>query len=84
MEIVIKKVFQHPMINNGKKEITPIKINGETLKECFVKVYEYERGSRYNNYQYYDFEDLEIKKEYYEWKKTGVTISMYYGGGVVD
>lgn len=84
MEIIIKSVFQHPMLNNGRKKITPIIINGKSLKECFVKVYDYERSARYNNYLYYDFEDLEIKKAYYEWKKTGVTIDMFYGGGVVD
>ena len=84
MEIIIKEVFSHPMINGGKKEITKLVIQGDNYEQCFKKIYDYERSARYNNYVYYDFDDLNLKETYKEWKKTSVTISMYYGGGVVD
>lgn len=84
MKIVLKEIFNHPLITNGKNKIKEHIINADTLEECFKEIYSYERGSRYNNFVYHEMEDLEIRKQYMEWKKTGITVDLYYGGGVVD
>ena len=65
-------------------KITKIIIEGNTFDECFRKKYELDRGDRYNNYQYHEFEDDELKTKYMEWKEKNETINLYYGGGVVD
>ena len=59
-------------------------VKGKTLKECFEQTYPSERSLRYCNGYYIRFKDKDIHEKYNEWKKTGVTIEMYYGGGVVD
>ena len=84
MKIVVKEIFNHPLATSGKDKIYKHIITADTFEECCVKIYELERGSRYNNFVRYDFMDLDVKKAYHEWKKDGVTIDLYYGGGVVD
>lgn len=84
MEIIIKEVFKHPMFNNGETTITKLVIKGNNYEQCFKSIYDYERSARYNNYVYYDFDNSKLKEAYKEWKKNNVTISMYYGDGVVD
>lgn len=64
--------------------VKTFKVNGNTLKECFEKAYPTERSLRYCSGYCIRFKDPDIHKKYLEWKKTGVTIEMYYGGGVVD
>lgn len=84
MEIIINEIFNHTILTNGKDKITRKIINEETLDKCFRKVYELERSARYNNYVYHKFVDENIEKIYYEWKQKNETITLYYGGGVVD
>ena len=59
-------------------------VTGETLEECFKKIYSNERSLRYCNGYWIELKEKELHKKYTEWKKTGVTIEMYYGNGVVD
>ena len=59
-------------------------IIGNTLEECFKKAYPYERSLRYCNGYWTEFEDKDINSKYKEWKRTGVSIEMYYGNGTVD
>lgn len=59
-------------------------IDGKTKDECFRKVYDEVRHLRYCNDYRVQFVNKEIQKEFMEWRKTNVTIGMYYGGGVVD
>lgn len=59
-------------------------VEAKTKEECFKEIYPYERTLRYCNGYYIRINDSELEKEYLEWKKTGVDIMMYYGGGVVD
>lgn len=57
---------------------------GNTLEEIFPKVYAFERSSRYDNARRYEITDPGIHKEYQNWKRTGITIQMYYGNATVD
>lgn len=59
-------------------------VSGSTLEECFKAAYPTERSLRYCFGYYIKFKDSKIDEQYREWKKNGVTIMMYYGGGVVD
>lgn len=71
--------------NGYKDEIYKTHIvKGNTLKECFPKVYDFERSARYDNARRYEIADPELHKAYQNWKQTGVTIKMYYGSATVD
>lgn len=59
-------------------------IEGETKHDCFVKAYGEVRSLRYCNGYTVRFFEPDIQEEFMEWRKTNVTIEMYYGGGVVD
>ena len=59
-------------------------VKGKTLKECFEETYPSDRSLRYCNGYRIQFKDKDIHEKYKEWKRTGVTIEMYYGNGVVD
>ena len=84
MEIIINKIFNHCILTKGLDRIERKVIKGDTLKECFLQIYELERSARYNNYLNYDFVNPDMKKAYREWKNKNETIELYYGGGVVD
>lgn len=84
MEIIVKEIREHYTFASDKRQIIKKTIVGETLENCFKTFYSFERGARYNNFLYYSFFDENLEKQYLEWKKTNETISMYYGGGVVD
>lgn len=71
--------------DRSKEHIVEIyEVNGDTLEECFKNAYPYERSLRYCNGYWIEFETKELNDKYREWKKEGVDIMMYYGGGVVD
>ena len=59
-------------------------IKGNTLEECFPKVYAFERSSRYDNARRYEITDKELHNAYLNWKQHSVTIDMYYGNATVD
>lgn len=84
MEIIVKEIREHYTYARDKRQTIKKTIVGETLEECFKTLYSFERSARYNNHLYYGFFDEDLEKQYLEWRKNNVTISMYYGGGVVD
>ena len=59
-------------------------VKGNTLEECFPKVYAFERMARYDNARRYEIADVDLHETYLKWKVHGVTIDMYYGSGTVD
>lgn len=59
-------------------------ITGETIEDCFGKVYGMRRSGRYDSARRYDFEDAELENKYSDWKSKHQTIEMYYGSAVVD
>lgn len=59
-------------------------IEGKELENIFKRVYPSDRSLRYCNGYRIQFADKTVHKLYNEWKKTGVTIEMYYGNGTVD
>ena len=59
-------------------------VEGDTMTDCFKRMYESERAARYCNGTSYRFRDENIQKAYKEWKQHGVTFEMYYGNATVD
>ena len=59
-------------------------ITGETIEECFKKVYGMRRSGRYDSARRYDFEDMELEEKYIQWKSRNENIEMYYGSGIID
>ena len=85
MKIVVDEILNHFSITKGKDQIVKTHIvESDSVEDCYKKIYALERESRYDNYRRYDFRDLDIKNSYQNWRQHGVTIEMYYGGGVVD
>lgn len=72
---------------NGYKDevVKTHTVEADTKEELFKKIYAFERSSRYDNARHYTILDETISKEYRDWKANGgVTIDLYYGGGIVD
>lgn len=84
MQIIINEIFNHPVLTRGKDKITKKIISGDSLKECYEKIYKLERSARYNNYLRYKFIDIEAEKVYQEWERDSVTIEMFYGNATID
>lgn len=85
MKIIVNEIFNHPILTNGKDSLVKEHIiEGDCFDEVFKQIYGLERSSRYDNYRRYEFLDLDIKNSYQNWKRDGVTVEMYYGGGTVD
>lgn len=85
MKIVVNEILNDWIITKGKDKVVEQHIvEGENFKDIFPKIYAFERSSRYDNSRRYDITDKDIKAAYEDWKQYGVTIEMYYGGGVVD
>ena len=59
-------------------------VKGKTLPEVFAAAYPSERSLRYCSGYFIRFRDTDLNEQYHKWKKTGLTIEMYYGSGVVD
>lgn len=59
-------------------------ITGETVKDICKNAYPYERTLRYCNGCYVKFADAAMQKAFMDWKRNDMTITDYYGGGVVD
>lgn len=72
--------------HNGYKDqvVDRHKVTGESKYELFKRVYAFDRSARYDNARRYEIEDPSLRSEYKEWKKHGVTMEMFYGGGTVD
>ena len=84
MKIIINEIFNHPVLTYGKPRINKIIIEGNTAKECYNKIYQLEKSARYNNYLYYKFIDAIDEKNYFQWKKEGLNIELFYGNSTVD
>ena len=59
-------------------------VEGDTLEDCFKKVYAAERSNRYCNDRYLKIVPALMDDAYREWRKTGVTFQMFYGNATVD
>lgn len=85
MQLTVQEVYEDWRTSERTVKETHI-VEGKDLAECFDKAYPYERSLRYCNDWHIQFNDGDenIYKQYLEWKKVGVDILKYYGGGVVD
>lgn len=84
--VVAKEIYQD-WRTNAERVMETHTVTAETLAEAFKKAYPYERSLRYCTDHFIRYEDENgnsLKEEYAAWKKTGLTIDLYYGGGVVD
>lgn len=59
-------------------------VEGDTLEDCFKKVYAEQRSNRYCNDRYIKVVPQSMNERYREWLKTGVTFQMFYGNATVD
>lgn len=60
-------------------------VSGDTEAEMFKNFYAgFVRPNRYCSDVSNEFVNPEVQKRYEEWRKTGVTIELYYGNGTVD
>ena len=84
MEIKVNEIINW-FHSNYKDELVQIHIiKGNTLEDCFHKVYALRRSGRYDSARKYKFEDSSLEEKYQNWKEKNETIEMFYGSGTVD
>lgn len=84
MQIKVNEIINWFHSNYKDKLVQVHKINGDTLEDCFRRVYSLKRSGRYDSDRRYDFDDSTLLDKYLDWKSNNETIEMYYGGGTVD
>lgn len=84
MKIIIRHIFNHPVLTRGKAEIHTETIKGNTLQNCFEQFYKKERSARYNNYLCYKFIDLKTEETYNKWLSEHMNINLFYGNATID
>ena len=67
-----------------KKVVESHKIEVPTYRDAFEKAYSYERSLRYCSGHYIRIAEPAMDERYRKWKGNGLTMELYYGGGVVD
>lgn len=84
LEIKVNEIINWFHSNYKDKLVHTHIITGETIEECFKKVYGLRRSGRYDSERRYDFEDVELEEKFLQWKSKNETIEMYYGSATVD
>ena len=84
VEIKVNEILNW-FYSNFKDDLVQVHvIKGNTLEDCFKRMYALRRSSRYDNARRYDFNDPELETRYNDWKRKNETIEMFYGGATVD
>ena len=84
MEIKINETLRWFRSNYKDELIQVHTIKGNTLEDCFRKVYAMRRSARYDSGRKYKFQDVSLEDKYNDWKQKNETIEMYYGSATVD
>ena len=60
-------------------------VKAVTRRDMCLKIYAFERSSRYDSARRYEIVEDDFRSLYSDWKECGgVTMEVYYGGGTVD
>lgn len=84
MKLKVHEILNHFCTRYQDHLVQTYTIEGDTLAECFQRVYALERSSRYDNGRRYEFENESFASKYQDWKQRSVTLEMYYGNATVD
>ena len=84
MEIKVNEIINWVHSGYRDKLVKVHIIKGNTLDECFRKVYALRRSGRYDSVRRYDFDFSPLERDYQEWKRKNETIEMFYGNATVD
>lgn len=86
MKIIVKEIYRD-WRTNAEKVMETNTVEAESLEKAFEKAYPYERSLRYCNDHFiriFDEAGNNLMDKWQEWKKTGLSISLYYGNATVD
>ena len=83
-EIKVDEIINWVYSDNKDKLVKTHTIKGNTLEDCFHKVYALRRGARYDSARRYGFVDESLEEKYKKWEKETETIERYYGSATVD
>ncbi len=86
MKIVVKEIYQD-WRTKAEKVMETNTVEAESLEKAFEKAYPYERSLRYCRDHFiriFDEAGNSLMDKWQEWKKTGLSISLYYGNATVD
>lgn len=84
VEIKVNEIINWFYSNYKDKLVQVHTISGNTIEDCFKRVYALRRSARYDSARRYDFEDSHLESKYKEWKSGYETIETYYGSATVD
>jgi hypothetical protein len=84
IEIKVNEIINWFHSNYKDKLVCTHTIIGETIEDCFKKVYGMRRSGRHDSARRYDFEDAELEEKFLQWKSRNENIEMYYGSTTVD
>lgn len=86
MKIIVKEIYQD-WRTKAEKVMETNTVEAESLEKAFEKAYPYERSLRYCSDHFiriFDEAGNSLMDKWQEWKKTGLSISLYYGNATVD
>lgn len=84
VEIKVNEIINWFYSNYKDKLVQVHTISGNTIGDCFKRVYALRRSARYDSARRYDFEDSNLESQYKEWESGYETIETYYGSATVD
>lgn len=86
MKIIVKEIYRD-WRTKAEKVMETNTVEAESLEKAFEKAYPYERSLRYCSDHFiriFDEAGNSLMDKWQEWKKTGLSISLYYGNATVD
>ena len=86
MKIVVREIYQD-WRTKAERVMETNTVEAESLEKAFEKAYPYERSLRYCSDHFiriFDEAGNSLMDKWQEWKKTGLSISLYYGNATVD
>ena len=86
MKIIVKEIYQD-WRTKAERVMETNTVEAESLEKAFEKAYPYERSLRYCSDHFiriFDEAGNSLMDKWQEWKKTGRSISLYYGNATVD
>ena len=85
VEIKVNEIIKNWFYSNYKDKLVKVHtISGNTVEDCFKRVYALRCSARYDSARRYNFEDASLEKKYAEWESGYETIETFYGSATVD
>lgn len=86
MKIIVKEICED-WRTKSERVMETNTVEAESLEKAFEKAYPYERSLRYCSGHFiriFDEAGNSLMDKWQAWKKTGLSVSLYYGNATVD